>query len=84
MITTLLVVFAVLLAIGTPIAIAMAGSAILLFWADGISAHCRRANLQDGFVRESVSPRPSHRRSDLPGHVFGIAVAEQLRLGPFA
>jgi C4-dicarboxylate transporter DctM subunit len=36
MITTLLVVFAVLLAIGTPIAIAMAGSAILLIWADGI------------------------------------------------
>lgn len=36
MITTLLVVFAVLLAIGTPIAIAMAGSAILLIWLDGI------------------------------------------------
>jgi C4-dicarboxylate transporter DctM subunit len=36
MITTLLVVFAVLLVIGTPIAIAMAGSAILLIWVDGI------------------------------------------------
>ncbi len=36
MITTLVVVFTVLLAIGTPIAIAMAGSAILLIWLDGI------------------------------------------------
>jgi len=36
MISTLIVVFAALLVIGTPIAVAMAGSAMLVIWLDGI------------------------------------------------
>ena len=56
----------------------------------GVAIHQRAIEIEqergfhDAPGREARHALPSHRRSDLPGREFRVAIAQELRLRPFA